>query len=118
MGILSSSLRNQFHPQYVSLNSSSEPLLDRDRERDRERERERDRERERLKNPETIERAILDKISKMESDIINLLDSQKNLKEYVNFLAEQNTKYEKEIIKLNHNQTIISEILSLEQYRV
>ena len=54
----------------------------------------------------------------MESDIINLLDSQKNLKEYINFLAEQNNKYEKEIIKLHHNQTIISEILSLEQYRV
>ena len=112
MGILSSSLRNQFRPQYVSLNSSSEPLLERYREREREQERER------LQNPETIERTILNKISKMESDIINLLDSQKNLKEYINFLADQNNKYEKEIIKLNHNQTIISEILSLEQYRV
>ena len=54
----------------------------------------------------------------MESDINNLTHNLKNSKDYIDFLMEQNNKYEKEIIKLHHNQTVISEILSLENYRI
>ncbi len=109
MGNFGSILRNQIRPSYIATNASYEPLLDNEREKYSEKDREKEKQ---------IPEDILIKISKMESDIINLLDSQKNLKEYVNFLAEQNKSYEKEIMKLHHNQTIMSEILSLENYRV
>jgi hypothetical protein len=109
MGNFSSILRNNLRPSY---NSVYEPLLQKQRETENATETENE--------TENVEPNvnIFTKIAKLEYDINNLIYNQKNLKEHIDLLTEQNHKYEKEIIKLTHNQTILSEILSLEQYRI
>jgi hypothetical protein len=109
MGNFSSILRNNLRPSY---NSVYEPLLQKQKENENEKENEIENE-----NVE-LDVNIFTKIAKLEYDINNLIYNQKNLKEHIDLLKEQNHKYEKDIIKLTHNQTILSEILSLEQYRI
>ena len=113
MGNFSSILRNNFRHSY---NSVYEPLLQKQKETENENENETKTENETEKVELNVN--IFTKIAKLEYDINNLIYNQNNLKEHIDLLTEQNHKYEKEIIKLTHNQTILSEILSLEQYRI